>query len=191
MASTVAIDDLLADVATRGIRDLVVEIRVPATGAHAHLVRAAAVVGVRIHAAPRPFDPTGVAAFADEHAIEGLHFEELAAAMVPVPTRRLLVRSLAVRPLDAGWPARVHAIDIDLLCPMALMRGTDEVARLLRHARDQAPITKMWGGLRAHAGERLLLRAQLRAAVASGCEGVLLVTYDPTQLELLDEFASA
>jgi uncharacterized lipoprotein YddW (UPF0748 family) len=89
------------------------------------------------------------------------------------------------------WPEWAKAGLIDLLCPMAYRRDTDEVARLLKKARAAAPKTRMWGGLMAYAGERALLRDQVRAAEQAGCEGAILFAYDPSQRDLLDVFASA
>src|SRR5437773_2348580 len=66
-----------------------------------------------------------------------------------------------------------------------------EIARLLKKARAAAPRTRMWGGLMAYAGERALLREQVRAAEDAGCEGAILFAYDPTQRDLLDIFATA
>jgi hypothetical protein len=74
---------------------------------------------------------------------------------------------------------------------MAYRRETAEVARLLTKARAAAPNTRMWGGLMAYAGERALLREQVRAAEDAGCEGAILFAYDATQRDLLDIFAAA
>jgi hypothetical protein len=74
---------------------------------------------------------------------------------------------------------------------MAYRRETAEVARLLKKARAAAPKTRMWGGLMAYAGERALLREQVRAAKDAGCEGAILFAYDTTQRDLLDIFATA
>jgi hypothetical protein len=74
---------------------------------------------------------------------------------------------------------------------MAYRRDTAEVARLLNKARAAAPKTRMWGGLMAYAGERALLREQVRAARNAGCEGVILFAYDPTQRDLLDVFTAS
>jgi uncharacterized lipoprotein YddW (UPF0748 family) len=89
------------------------------------------------------------------------------------------------------WPEWAEAGLIDLLCPMAYRRDTDEVARLLKKARAAAPKTRMWGGLMAYAGERAVLRDQVRAAEQAGCEGAILFAYDPSQRDLLDVFAAA
>jgi uncharacterized lipoprotein YddW (UPF0748 family) len=89
------------------------------------------------------------------------------------------------------WPDWARSGLIDLLCPMAYRRETSEVARLLTKARGAAPKTRMWGGLMAYAGERALLREQVRAAEDAGCEGVILFAYDTTQRDLLDIFAAA
>jgi hypothetical protein len=43
----------------------------------------------------------------------------------------------------------------------------------------------------AYAGERALLREQVRAAKDAGCEGAILFAYDTTQRDLLDIFATA
>jgi len=88
------------------------------------------------------------------------------------------------------WPEWAHAGLIDLLCPMAYRRETAEVARLLNKARAAAPKTRMWGGLMAYAGERALMREQVRAAEQAGCEGAILFAYDPTQRDLLDVFSA-
>ncbi|HEV8230509.1 MAG TPA: family 10 glycosylhydrolase [Candidatus Limnocylindria bacterium] len=89
------------------------------------------------------------------------------------------------------WPEWARAGWIDLLCPMAYRRDTAEVARLLTKARAAAPRTRMWGGLMAYAGERELLRDQVRAARYAGCEGAILFAYDPAQRDLLDDFSAA
>ncbi len=89
------------------------------------------------------------------------------------------------------WPDWARRGLVDLLCPMVYRRDTDEVARLLTKARAAAPKTRMWGGLMAYAGERALLRDQVRAAKRVGCEGAILFAYDPTQRDLLDVFAAA
>jgi uncharacterized lipoprotein YddW (UPF0748 family) len=89
------------------------------------------------------------------------------------------------------WPEWARAGWIDLLCPMAYRRDTAEVARLLTKARAAAPRTRMWGGLMAYAGERALLRDQVRAAREAGCEGAILFAYDPAQRDLLDAFSAA
>jgi len=89
------------------------------------------------------------------------------------------------------WPEWARAGLVDLLCPMAYRRDTAEVARLLTKARAAAPKTRMWGGLMAYAGERALLREQVRAAEQTGCEGAILFAYDPTQRDLLDVFAAS
>jgi uncharacterized lipoprotein YddW (UPF0748 family) len=89
------------------------------------------------------------------------------------------------------WPQWAKAGLVDLLCPMAYRRDTDEVARLLSKARAAAPKTRMWGGLMGYAGERALLRDQVRAAQQAGCEGAILFAYDPAQRDLLDVFSAA
>jgi len=89
------------------------------------------------------------------------------------------------------WPEWAEAGLVELLCPMAYRRDTAEVVRLLTKARAAAPKTRMWGGLMAYAGERALLREQVRAAEHAGCEGAILFAYDPTQRDLLDVFAAA
>lgn len=88
------------------------------------------------------------------------------------------------------WPDWAKAGLIDLLCPMAYRRDIDDVARLLKKARAAAPKTRMWGGLMAYAGERALLRDQVRAAEQAGCEGAILFAYDPAQRDLLDVFSA-
>lgn len=89
------------------------------------------------------------------------------------------------------WPEWAEAGLVDLLCPMAYRRDTKEVARLLTKARAAAPKTRMWGGLMAYAGERALLRDQVRAAEQAGCEGAILFAYDPAQRDLLDVLSAA
>src|SRR6267378_2954935 len=89
------------------------------------------------------------------------------------------------------WPEWARAGLIDLLCPMAYRRDTGEVHHLLTKARAAAPKTRMWGGLMAYAGERELVREQVRAAEQAGCDGAILFAYDPTQRDLLDVFAAA
>jgi len=89
------------------------------------------------------------------------------------------------------WPEWARAGWIDLLCPMAYSRDTVEVGRLLSKARAAARRTRMWGGLMAYAGERALLRDQVRAAQDAGCEGAILFSYDPAQRDLLDMFSSS
>jgi uncharacterized lipoprotein YddW (UPF0748 family) len=89
------------------------------------------------------------------------------------------------------WPEWAKAGLIDLLCPMAYRRDTNEVTRLLKKARAAAPKTRMWGGLMAYAGERELLRDQVHAAEQAGCEGAILFAYHPAQRGLLDIFAAA
>jgi uncharacterized lipoprotein YddW (UPF0748 family) len=89
------------------------------------------------------------------------------------------------------WPEWAHEGWIDLVCPMAYRRETDEVARLLAKTRAAAPRTRMWGGLMAYAGERERLRDQTRAARDAGCDGAILFAYDPTQRDLLDVFAAS
>lgn len=89
------------------------------------------------------------------------------------------------------WPEWAKAGLVDLLCPMAYRRDTEEVARLLSKARAAAPKTRMWGGLMGYAGERALLRDQVHAAQEAGCEGAILFAYDPAQRDLLDVFSAA
>lgn len=89
------------------------------------------------------------------------------------------------------WPDWAKAGLIDLLCPMAYRRDIDDVERLLKKARAAAPKTRMWGGLMAYAGERALLRDQVRAAEQAGCEGAILFAYDSAQRDLLDVFSAA
>lgn len=89
------------------------------------------------------------------------------------------------------WPEWAKAGLVDLLCPMAYRRDTKEVAGLLTKARAAAPKTRMWGGLMAYAGERALLRDQVRAAEQAGCEGAILFAYEPAQRDLLDVFSAA
>ena len=291
-----AIDDLMADATTRGIHDVVVQVRgrgdayygstlepraESLTGEFdplAHLVRAGAAVGVRVHAwgnvffvwsssegalpkAPehlvrrhpewllRPagvkyLDPVGgsdwegiyidpknekarehtLAVFTDivsRYRVEGFHYDYVrypqvtyagspdddaaVTALVAEGAKRLraarpgLVISAAVFPdpkvardrVLQRWPEWARAGLIDLLCPMAYRRETAEVARLLIRARAAAPQTRMWGGLMGYAGERSLLREQVRAVKDAGCEGAILFAYDTTQRDLLDIFAAA
>lgn len=89
------------------------------------------------------------------------------------------------------WPEWAAEGLVDLLCPMAYRRDTAEVERVLIRARAAAPRTEMWGGLMAYKGERELLRDQVRAASAAGCEGAILFAYDPDSPDLLDVFAEA
>jgi uncharacterized lipoprotein YddW (UPF0748 family) len=292
-----AIDDLMADATTRGIHDVVVQVRGRGDAYYpssleppaetlssdgfdplAHLVRAGAAVGVRVHAWGNVFfvwsspegalpkssehlvrrhpewllrpgglkylDPVGgsdwegiytdpknvearehtLAVFADiasRYRIEGFHYdyvrypqvtyadspEDHAAvtALVSEGANRLraarpgLIISAAVFPdpdvardrVLQRWPDWARAGLVDLLCPMAYRRDTDEVARLLGKARAAAPTTRMWGGLMAYEGERALLRDQARAVKRVGCEGAILFAYDPAQRDLLDVFAAA
>jgi uncharacterized lipoprotein YddW (UPF0748 family) len=292
-----AIDDLMADAATRGIHDIVVQVRgrgdayyssrlepraeaLPEDGFDplAHLVRAGAAVGVRVHAWGNVFfvwsspdgtlpessehlvrkhpdwllrpggvkylDPVGgsdwegiytdpnnvearehtLAVFTDiasRYRVEGFHYdyvrypqvtyasssEDHAAVteLVSLSEKRLrnarpgIVISAAVFPdpdvarerVLQRWPEWAEAGLVDLLCPMAYRRDTAEVARVLTKARAAAPKTRMWGGLMAYAGERALLREQVRAADHAGCEGAILFAYDTTQRDLLDIFATA
>jgi uncharacterized lipoprotein YddW (UPF0748 family) len=303
-----AIDDLMADAATRGIHDVVVQVRGRGDAYYdsrlepraesladnrfdplAHLVRAGAAVGVRVHAWGNVFfvwsspegalpnssehlvrrhaewllrpggrgpqrgrgprgvkylDPVGgsdwegiyidpknpearehtLAVFTDivsRYRVEGFHYdyvrypqvtyadspEDHAAvtALVSEGAKRLrkarpgIVISAAVFPdpdvarerVLQRWPEWANAHLVDLLCPMAYRRDTAEVSHLLTKARAAAPKTRMWGGLMAYAGERALLREQVRAAEHAGCEGVILFAYDPTQRDLLDVFSAA
>jgi uncharacterized lipoprotein YddW (UPF0748 family) len=292
-----AIDDLMADATTRGIHDVVVQVRGRGDAYYdsrlepraealagdafdplAHLVRAGAAVGVRVHAwgnvffvwssvdgalpkAPehlvhrhpdwllRPggvkyLDPVGggdwegiyidprnaearehtLAVFTDivsRYRVEGFHYDYVrypqvtyadspddhtaVTALVAEGATRLraarpgLVISAAVFPdpdvardrVLQRWPDWARAGLVDLLCPMAYRRETAEVTRLLKKARAAAPKTRMWGGLMAYAGERALLREQVRAAKDAGCEGAILFAYDTTQRDLLDIFATA
>src|SRR3989442_9192256 len=292
-----AIDDLMADATTRGIHDVVVQIRGRGDAYYdsrlepraetlvddgfdplAHLVRAGAAVGVRVHAWGNVFfvwsspegalpkssehlvrrhpdwllrpagvkyldpvggsdwegiyiDPKNVAArehtlavfahIASRYRIEGFHYdyvrypqvtyadspEDHAAvtALVSEGAKRLraarpaIVISAAVFPdpdlarerVLQRWPECAEAGLVELLCPMAYRRDTAEVARLLTKARAAAPKTRMWGGLMAYAGERALLRDQVRAAEQTGCEGAILFAYDPAHRDLLDVFSAA
>jgi len=292
-----AIDDVMADATTRGIHDVVVQVRgrgdayyasklepraetLPDDGFDplAHLVRAGAAVGVRVHAWGNVFfvwsspegalpkssehlvrrhpewllrpdgvkhlDPVGgsdwegiytdptntearehtLAVFTDivsRYRIEGFHYDYVrypqvtyadstddhaaVTKLVYEGAKRLrqarpgIVISAAVFPdpdvarerVLQRWPEWAGAGLIDLLCPMAYRRDTAEVAHLLTKARDAAPKTRMWGGLMAYAGERALLREQVRAADHAGCDGAILFAYDPTQRDLLDVFAAA
>src|SRR5437899_2186143 len=292
-----AIDDLMADATTRGIPDVVVQVRGRGDAYYAsklepraqtlssdgfdplaHLVRAGAAVGVRVHAwgnvffvwsspegalpkAPehlvrrhpewllRPagvkyLDPVGgsdwegiyidpknenarehtLAVFTEivsRYRVEGFHYdyvrypqvtyadslEDHAAvtALVSEGAKHLraarpgIVISAAVFPdpdvardrVLQRWPEWARAGWIDLLCPMAYSRDTVEVGRLLSKARAAARRTRMWGGLMAYAGERALLRDQVRAAQDAGCEGAILFSYDPAQRDLLDMFSSS
>jgi uncharacterized lipoprotein YddW (UPF0748 family) len=292
-----AIDDLMADATTRGIHDVVVQVRGRGDAYYtsklepraetltddgfdplAHLVRAGAAVGVRVHAWGNVFfvwssaegalprsrehlvrthpdwllrpggvkylDPAGgndwegiyidpkneaarehtLTVFTDivsRYRVEGFHYdyvrypqvtyadssEDHAAvtSLVSEGARRLrktragIVISAAVFPdpdvarerVLQRWPEWAKAGLIDLLCPMAYRRDTAEVARLLTKARAAAPKTRMWGGIMAYAGERALLREQVRTAEHAGCEGAILFAYDPTQRDLLDVFSAA
>jgi uncharacterized lipoprotein YddW (UPF0748 family) len=292
-----SIDDLMADATTRGIHDVVVQVRgrgdayyasklepraetLPADAFDplAHLVRAGAAVGVRVHAWGNVFfvwssvegalpkspqhlvnrhpewllrpggvkylDPVGgsdwegiyidpksaearahtLAVFTDiasRYRVEGFHYdyvrypqvtyadspEDHAAvtALVTECAKRLrkerpgIVISAAVFPdpdvarerVLQRWPEWAQAGLVDLLCPMAYRRDTALVARLLTKARAAAPKTRMWGGLMGYAGERALLRDQVRAAEQAGCEGAILFAYDPAQRDLLDIFCAA
>jgi uncharacterized lipoprotein YddW (UPF0748 family) len=292
-----AIDDLMADATTRGIHDVVVQVRGRGDAYYAsqlepraetleddafdplaHLVRAGAAIGVRVHAWGNVFfvwssaegalprsrehlvrrhpewllrpggvkyvdpvggsdwegiyiDPKNVAArentltvftdIASRYRVEGFHYdyvrypqvtyadssEDHAAvtALVSEGAKRLraarpgIVISAAVFPdpdvarerVLQRWPEWAEAGLVDLLCPMAYRRDTAEVARLLAKARAAAPKTRMWGGLMGYAGERALLRDQVRAAQRAGCEGAILFAYDPAQLDLLDVFSAA
>ena len=291
-----AIDDLMADATTRGIHDVVVQVRGRGDAYYtsslepraedvaegfdplAHLVRAGAAVGVRVHAWGNVFfvwsskegalpmspkhlvnrhpewllrpggvkylDPVGGSdwegiyinpknAEAREHTlgvfteivsryrVEGFHYDYVrypqvtyadspedhtaVTSLVSEGAKRLrkarpgIVISAAVFPdpdvarerVLQRWPEWARDGLVDLLCPMAYRRETAEVARLLTKARAAAPKTKMWGGLMAYAGERALLREQVRAAEHAGCEGAILFAYDPTQRELLDVFTAS
>jgi uncharacterized lipoprotein YddW (UPF0748 family) len=302
-----AIDDLMADATTRGIHDVVVQVRGRGDAYYAsslepraegladtfdplaHLVRAGAAVGVRVHAWGNVFfawsskegalpesqkhvvnrhpewllrpggrgpqrgrgpagvkylDPVGGSdwegiytdpknAEAREHTlavfteivsryrVEGFHYDYVrypqvtyadtpedhvaVTALVSEGAKRLraarpgIVISAAVFPdpevardrVLQRWPEWAKAGLVDLLCPMAYRRDTDEVARLLTKARAAAPKTRMWGGLMGYAGERSLLRDQVRAAEEAGCEGAILFAYDPAQRDLLDVFSAA
>jgi uncharacterized lipoprotein YddW (UPF0748 family) len=290
-----AIDDLMADAATRGIHDVVVQVRGRGDAYYdsslepraeglsdtfdplAHLVRAGAAVGVRVHAWGNVFfvwssanralptsrehlvnrhpewllrpggvkyldplggsdwegiytDPTNAAArehtlavFTEivwRYRVEGFHYDYVrypqvtyaaspddhasVTALVAEGAKRLrearpgIVISAAVFPdpdvardrVLQRWPDWARAGLVDLLCPMAYRRDTAEVVRLLSKARAAAPKTRMWGGLMAYAGERALLREQVRAAEQTGCEGAILFAYDPAQRDLLDIFAA-
>jgi len=291
------IDDLMADATTRGIHDVVVQVRGRGDAYYtsklepraetlpndsfdplAHLVRAGAAVGVRVHAWGNVFfvwsspegalpkssehlvrrhpewllrpggvkylDPVGggdwegiytdptntearehtLAVFTDivtRYRVEGFHYDYVrypqvtyadstddhaaVTRLVSEGATRLrkarpgIVISAAVFPdpdvarerVLQRWPEWAGAGLVDLLCPMAYRRDTAEVARLLTRARDAAPKTRMWGGLMAYAGERVLVREHVRAAQHAGCEGAILFAYDPTQRDLLDVFAAA
>ena len=292
-----AIDDLMADATTRGIHDVVVQVRGRGDAYYAsklepraetladdgfdplaHLVRAGAAVGVRVHAWGNVFfvwsspdgtlprspehlvrrhpdwllrpggvkylDPVGgsdwegiyidpknaearehtLDVFADiatRYRVEGFHYDYVryphvtyadspedhtaVTTFVSEGAKRLrkarpgIVISAAVFPdpdvarerVLQRWPEWAEAGLVDLLCPMSYRRDTAEVARLLKKARAAAPQTRMWGGLMAYAGERALLREQVRAARDAGCEGVILFAYDPTQRDLLDVFTAS
>jgi uncharacterized lipoprotein YddW (UPF0748 family) len=299
-----AINDLMADATTRGIHDVVVQVRGRGDAYYAsslepraegladgfdplaHLVRAGAAVGVRVHAwgnvffvwssptgalpqaplhlvhrhpewllSPAPdragppagvkyldpvggsdwegtyIDPKNVAArehtlavfteIVSGYRVEGFHYDYVrypqvtyadspdddaaVTALVAEGALRLraarpgIVISAAVFPdpdvardrVLQRWPEWARAGLVDLVCPMAYRRDTAEVTRLLTKAREAAPKTRMWGGLMGYAGERALLRAQVRAAERVGCEGAILFAYDPTQRDLLDVFAAA
>ena len=292
-----AIDDLMADATTRGIHDVVVQVRGRGDAYYtsklepraeslaggdfdplAHLVRAGAAVGVRVHAWGNVFfvwssadgalpkssehlvrrhpewllrpggvkylDPVGgsdwegiytdpnsadarehtLAVFTDivsRYRVEGFHYDYVrypqvtyanspadhaaVTKLVAEGAKRLrkarpdVVISAAVFPdpdvardrVLQRWPEWADAGLVDLLCPMAYRRDTTEVARLLAKARGAAPNTRMWGGLMAYAGERTLVREQVRAAEQAGCEGAILFAYDTTQRDLLDIFSAA
>jgi uncharacterized lipoprotein YddW (UPF0748 family) len=302
-----AIDDLMADATTRGVHDIVVQVRGRGDAYYesslepqaeglgdgfdplAHLVRAGAAVGVRVHAWGNVFfvwsspegalpkspkhlvnrhpewllrpgdtdpqrgwgprgvkylDPVGgsdwegiyidpknpdarehtLAVFTEivrRYRVEGFHYDYVrypqvtyaespedhafVTALVSEGATRLraarpgIVISAAVFPdpdvardrVLQRWPDWAKAGLIDVLCPMAYRRDTPLVARLLTKARAAAPKTRMWGGLMAYAGERALLREQVRAAKDAGCEGAILFAYDPAQRDLLDVFAAA
>src|SRR5256714_5294629 len=292
-----AIDDLMADATTRGIHDVVVQVRGRGDAYYAskleprsetlaedgfdplaHLVRAGAAVGVRVHAWGNVFfvwsSPEGALPKSAEHLVRGhpdwllrpggvkyldpvggrdwggiyidpkngearehtlsvftdiasrfrgggLHYdyvrypqvtyadspEDHAAvtAFVLEGAKRLrkarpgaVISAAAFPDPDVArervlqrWPEWARAGLVDLLCPMAYRRDTAEVARVLGKARAAAPKTRMWGGLMAYAGERTLLREQVRAAEHAGCEGAILFAYDPMQRDLLDVFATA
>ena len=296
ITTTSAIDDLMADATTRGIHDVVVQVRGRGDAYYAskiepraealaddrfdplaHLVRAGAAVGVRVHAWGNVFfvwssaegalpksrdhlvwrhpdwllrpggvkylDPVGgsdwegiyidpknsearehtLAVFTDiasRYRIEGFHYdyvrypqvtyadspEDHAAVteLVSEGAKRLrkarpgIVISAAVFPdpdvardrVLQRWPEWARDGLVDRLCPMAYRRDTTEVAHRLAKARAAAPKTRMWGGLMAYAGERALLRDQVRAAERAGCEGAILFAYDPAQRDLLDVFAT-
>ena len=292
-----AIDDLMADATTRGIHDVVVQVRGRGDAYYAskleprsetladdgfdplaHLVRAGAAVGVRVHAWGNVFfvwsspegalpkaaehlvrghpdwllrpggvkylDPVGgsdwegiyidpkngearehtLTVFTDivsRYRVEGFHYDYVrypqvtyadssedgaaVTALVSEGAKRLrkarpgIVISAAVFPdpdiarerVLQRWPEWARTGLVDLLCPMAYRRDTAEVARVLGRARAAAPKTRMWGGLMAYAGERALLREQVRAAEHAGCEGAILFAYDPMHRDLLDVFAAA
>lgn len=128
------------------------------------------------------------------------HVTELVRAGAPRlrAARPGLVISAAVFPDPAvardrvlqEWPRWAAEGLVDLVCPMAYRRDTAEVARLLRLARTAAPTTRLWGGLMGYAGKPDLVRDQVRAAAAAGCDGAILFAYDPAQLDLLDAFAA-
>jgi uncharacterized lipoprotein YddW (UPF0748 family) len=297
ITSARAIDELMADATTRGIHDVVVQVRGRGDAYFtssleplaegladdgfdplAHLVRAGAAVGVRVHAWGNVFfvwssgagvlprsrehlvhrhpewllrpggvkylDPVGgsdwegiytdpknvdarehtLAVFADivaRYRVEGFHYDYVrypqvtyasspddhaaVTELVREGARRLraarpgIVISAAVFPEPSvardrvlqRWPEWARDGLIDLVCPMAYRRDTGEVARLLASARKAAPNTRMWGGLMGYAGERALIREQVRAARDAGCEGVILFAYDPAQRDVLDAFSAA
>ena len=88
------------------------------------------------------------------------------------------------------WPDWAAEKLIDLICPMAYRTDTAEVRRLLGAARAAAPVTRMWGGLMAYAGERERMRDQVRAARDAGCDGAILFAYDPEKRDVIDAFAA-
>lgn len=88
------------------------------------------------------------------------------------------------------WTAWAEEGLVDILCPMAYRTDTNEVSRVLTAARTAAPVTTMWGGLMAYAGERERTRDQVRAARDAGCEGVILFAYDPAKRDVIDTFAA-
>src|SRR6266542_2086238 len=94
-------------------------------------------------------------------------------------------------PARSGFAAPDRASSSPRRCsPIRPPRATAEVERVLTLARAAAPKTEMWGGLMAYAGERELLREQVRAAKRAGCEGAILFAYDPKSPDLLDIFAA-
>jgi uncharacterized lipoprotein YddW (UPF0748 family) len=137
--------------------------------------------------ADSPDDDDAVTAFVADGALrlrEARPGIVISAAVFPDPD---IARDRVLQP----WPDWARAGLVDLLCPMAYRRDTAEVARLLTKAREAAPTTRMWGGLMGYAGERALLRAQVRSVERVGCEGAILFAYDATQRDLLDVFAAA
>lgn len=218
ISTRTAIDELLADSVSWNVRDLIV--RVGGGGAarddfdpFAHLLRGGAAVGVRIHAwANAPFGRSsdtveGLADLATRYAVEGLQYDQIGDPITELVrdasaalrrARPGIVLSATIDPDPSGtadrvlqrWPEWAAEGLLDLLCPMAYGPNDAVVARSLSLARAAAPATRMWGGLMAYPGLRERVRAQVRAARDSGCEGAILFAYDPAQRDVIDAFAA-